>query len=99
MAWNNEVDTALTSDDQKIAALEKRITQLENALAGKIDNDTYDELVGLVSTHTNQIMGISENQTSISEEEVSPLVIKTLKTVVKNGLQAVCAKWDTENVL
>ena len=99
MAWNNEVDTALTSDDQKIAALEKRITQLENALAGKIDNDTYDELVGLVSTHTNQIMGISENQTSISEEEVSPLVIKTLKTVVKNGLPAVFAKWDTENVL
>ena len=99
MAWNNEVDTALTSDDQKIAALEKRITQLENALAGKIDNDTYDELVGLVSTHTNQIIGISENQTSISEEEVSPLVIKTLKTVVKNRLPAVCAKWDTENVL
>ncbi len=99
MAWNNEVSTALTNDDQKIAALEKRITQLENAIAGKIDNDTYDELAGIVSTHTNQIIGISENQTSISEEEVSPLVIKTLKTVVKNGLPAVCAKWDTENVL
>ena len=33
MSWNNEVSTALTNDDQKIAALEKRITQLENAIA------------------------------------------------------------------
>ena len=48
MAWNNEVDTALTSDDQKIAALEKRVAALENSIAGKVDNVSYDELVDVV---------------------------------------------------
>ena len=83
--WNNEVSTALTSDDQKIAALEKRVAALENSIAGKVDNVSYDELVNIVGTHTQQITGIAENQTSISTEEVTTYAFKQLKDSLKQA--------------
>ena len=83
--WNNEVSTALTSDDKKIAALEKRVAELENSLAGKVDNVSYDELVDVVGTHTQQITGIAENQTSISTEEVTTYAFKQLKDSLKQA--------------
>ena len=83
--WNNEVSTALTSDDQKIAALEKRVAELENSLAGKVDNVSYDELVNIVGTHTQQITGIAENQTSISTEEVTTYAFNQLKDSLKKA--------------
>ena len=83
--WNNEVSTALTSDDQKIAALEKRVAELENSLAGKVDNVSYDELVNVVGTHTQQITGIAENQTSISTEEVTTYAFNQLKDSLKKA--------------
>ena len=83
--WNNEVSTALTSDDKKIAALEKRVAELENSLAGKVDNVSYDELVDVVGTHTQQITGIAENQTSISTEEVTTYAFNQLKDSLKKA--------------
>ena len=83
--WNKEVSTALTSDDQKIAALEKRVAALENSIAGKVDNVSYDELVDVVGTHTQQITGIAENQTSISTEEVTSYAFKQLKDSLKQA--------------
>ena len=83
--WNNEVSTALTSDDKKIAALEKRVAELENSLAGKVDNVSYDELVNVVGTHTQQITGIAENQTSISTEEVTTYAFNQLKDSLKKA--------------
>ena len=83
--WNNEVSTALTSDDQKIAALEKRVAALENSIAGKVDNVSYDELVNVVGTHTQQITGIAENQTSISTEEVTTYAFNQLKDSLKKA--------------
>ena len=83
--WNNEVSTALTSDDQKIAALEKRVAELENSLAGKVDNVSYYELVNVVGTHTQQITGIAENQTSISTEEVTTYAFNQLKDSLKKA--------------
>ena len=83
--WNNEVSTALTSDDKKIAALEKRVAELENSLAGKVDNVSYDELVNIVGTHTQQITGIAENQTSISTEEVTTYAFNQLKDSLKKA--------------
>ena len=83
--WNNEVSTALTSDDQKIAALEKRVAALENSIAGKVDNVSYDELVDVVGTHTQQITGIAENQTSISTEEVTTYAFNQLKDSLKKA--------------
>ena len=83
--WNNEVSTGLTSDDKKIAALEKRVAELENSLAGKVDNVSYDELVNIVGTHTQQITGIAENQTSISTEEVTTYAFNQLKDSLKKA--------------
>ena len=83
--WNKEVSTALTSDDQKIAALEKRVAALENSIAGKVDNVSYDELVNVVGTHTQQITGIAENQTSISTEEVTSYAFNQLKDSLKKA--------------
>ena len=83
--WNNEVSTALTSDDKKIAALEKRVAELENSIASKVDNVSYDELVDVVGTHTQQITGIAENQTSISTEEVTTYAFKQLKDSLKQA--------------
>ena len=83
--WNNEVSTALTSDDQKIAALKKRIAALENSIAGKVDNVSYDELVDVVGTHTQQITGIAENQTSISTEEVTTYSFNELKSRLRKA--------------
>ena len=83
--WNKEVSTALTSDDQKIAALEKRVAALENSIAGKVDNVSYDELVDVVGTHTQQITGIAENQTSISTEEVTTYAFNQLKDSLKKA--------------
>ena len=83
--WNNEVSTALTSDDKKIAALEKRVAELENSLAGKVDNVSYDELVNVVGTHTQQITGIAENQTSISTEEVTTYAFNDLKSRLRKA--------------
>ena len=83
--WNKEVSTAFTSDDQKIAALEKRVAALENSIAGKVDNVSYDELVDVVGTHTQQITGIAENQTSISTEEVTTYAFKQLKDSLKKA--------------
>ena len=83
--WNKEVSTALTSDDQKIAALEKRVAALETSIAGKVDNVSYDELVDVVGTHTQQITGIAENQTSISTEEVTTYAFKQLKDSLKQA--------------
>ena len=83
--WNKEVSTALTSDDQKIAALEKRVAELENSIASKVDNVSYDELVNVVGTHTQQITGIAENQTSISTEEVTTYAFNQLKDSLKKA--------------
>ena len=83
--WNKEVSTALTSDDQKIAALEKRVAELENSIASKVDNVSYDELVDVVGTHTQQITGIAENQTSISTEEVTTYAFNDLKSRLRKA--------------
>ena len=69
----------------RLQKLEKAIAALENSIAGKVDNVSYDELVDVVGTHTQQITGIAENQTSISTEEVTTYAFSDLKSRLKKA--------------
>ena len=69
----------------RLQKLEKAVAALENSIAGKVDNGSYDELVDVVGTHTQQITQIAENQTSISTEEVTTYVFNQLKDSLKKA--------------
>ena len=71
--------------EARLQKLEKAVAALENSIASKVDNVSYDELVDVVGTHTQQITGIAENQTSISTEEVTTYAFKQLKDSLKQA--------------
>ena len=69
----------------RLQKLEKALAALENSIAGKVDNGSYDELVDVVGTHTQQITQIAENQTSISTEEVTTYSFNELKSRLRKA--------------
>ncbi len=69
----------------RLQKLEKAVAALENSIAGKVDNGSYDELVDVVGTHTQQITQIAENQTSISTEEVTTYSFNELKSRLRKA--------------
>ena len=69
----------------RLQKLEKAVAALENSIASKVDNVSYDELVDVVGTHTQQITGIAENQTSISTEEVTTYSFNELKSRLRKA--------------
>ncbi len=71
--------------EARLQKLEKAVAALENSIASKVDNVSYDELVDVVGTHTQQITGIAENQTSISTEEVTTYAFNDLKSRLKKA--------------
>ena len=71
--------------EARLQKLEKAVAALENSIASKVDNVSYDELVDVVGTHTQQITGIAENQTSISTEEVTTYSFNELKSRLRKA--------------